>query len=92
MIGDSLVGCGALRQLPGSQTCVCGSSLSILPGGVYTALASVRQCKKLCRVQHAIVMDSTFTGVRPIGVIKTQKRLARIPIAFSTTLRARLKW
>ena len=41
-------------------------------------------------IQQAITIVSTFSGFKHIGVIKMRKRFARMPNAFSTTLRARL--
>ena len=40
--------------------------------------------RKLCKLQHAITIDSIFLGSRPIGDMKILKRFARIPNVFST--------
>ena len=47
--------------------------------------------RKFCSMQHVGVMVSTFSGFKLIGVMNMRNQFDRIPKAFSTILRARLR-
>ena len=60
-------------------------SMSINPSGVYDSCDSWRSI--LCSTNYAKVIVVALSGSKYIFVVKTRKRLVRIPKAFSVTLR-----